>query len=337
MKILHLSHHYGCLKDHQYICSQLNFNLESKLSIWNQIIPKDNYIITKDFADKIWKEYSEYFNRFDYIITSDTAPLSRIFIQNIEKVKAKIIVWVCNRFNYNMEGDNEYHQLMKTYSSDPRVKIVPYTEFERIWLKRYDITTQYDTIRPIGLSISEPLNENEQYIMGLDGNYTFDDSKGDVLVSRYHNDNIFQDTKSICQSYGLSANHAKYRGPEELEKVTKNHECFLMFPDAYSKFTAFELMQLKMPVILPTEKFLLQCSVKPGYFFSTGVNSNTVQYCEWYNEYFEKFAVYFEDLEGIPDAVQMVKDNKKEICDIMDTLSKTHKEKTLNQWRQIYD
>lgn len=43
----------------------------------------------------------------------------------------------------------------------------------------------------------------------------------------------------------------------------------MIFPDAYSKLTAFELMQLKMPVILPSEELLLKMSRKPNYFFST--------------------------------------------------------------------
>jgi len=336
-KVLHLSHHYGCLKDHQYICSNLGLELESIYSHSGTILPKGCYRLDSEQANEIWNKNQDYFKSFDYIITSDTAPLSRIILQNIDNFSGKLIVWICNRFDYNLEWDSSYYELIKNYSNHEKVKLIPYTEFERFWLNRFGIETKYETIRPIGLVINESLSKDEEYSIGFDGNYKMDLSGGDVLVSRYHNDNIFQNSKSICESFGLVASHAKYRGSLELETLSKLYECFLIFPDAYSKFTAFELMQLKMPVILPTEKFLLQCSVKPGYFFSTGVNSNTVKYCEWYNEYFEKFAVYFEDLEGIPDAVQMVKDNKKEICDIMDTLAKTHKEKTLNQWRQIYD
>lgn len=337
MKALHLSHHYGCLKDHQYICNELGIDLESKYSRWGQVIPKDTYVITKDIANSIWFEHKDYFNTFDYIVTSDTSPLSRIFLENIDSLKPKIIIWVCNRFNYNMENDIEYHNLIRNYSNDSRVKIVPYTEFERYWLNRFDIQTQYETIRPIGLVNPDPINNSEEYNVGLDGDYKFDDSAGDVLVSRYHNDNIFQNSKEKCESFGLVARHAKYRGAVELETLVKNYECFLMFPDAYSKFTAFELMQFQMPVILPSEDLFLKLSRQPNYFFSTGVVPETVKYCEWYNEYYEQFAVYFEDLEGIGDAVQMVKDNREQICDIMKTCSQQHKEKTLQQWKEIYD
>ena len=94
-KVLHLSHHYGCLKDHQYVCDQLGLELTNKLTIWNQILERDTYVITKEIADRVWQENKDYFNSFDYIITSDTAPLSRIFLENMDEFDAKLIVWVC--------------------------------------------------------------------------------------------------------------------------------------------------------------------------------------------------------------------------------------------------
>jgi hypothetical protein len=336
-KVLHLSHHYGCLKDHQYICHNLGIHLESVYSHWDTVIPKGCYRLSSSQANEIWNNNENHFKDFDYIITSDTAPLSRIILQNIDKFSGKLIVWICNRFDYNLEWDSSYYELIKKYSNHDKVKLVPYTEFERIWMNKFGIDTKYETIRPIGLVISDKLSKDEEYSIGFDGNYEMDLSGGDVLVSRYHNDNIFQNSKQICESFGLTARHAKYRGSVELEKLSNLYHCFLMFPDAYSKFTTFELMQLKMPVILPSENLLLSLYKKPNYFFSTGITPDTVKYCEWYNEYYENFAVYFEDLEGIGDAVKMVKDNKEEIISIMEKYAKIHKEKTLNQWRQIYD
>ena len=112
IKVLHLSHHYGCLKDHQYVCDKLGLDLTNKLSIWNDIIKRDVYCITQEIANSTWKEHKDYFNSFDFIITSDTAPLSRIFLENINEFKGQLIVWVCNRFNYEMHNDPAYHNLI---------------------------------------------------------------------------------------------------------------------------------------------------------------------------------------------------------------------------------
>ena len=335
-KVLHLSHHYGCLKDHQYVCKELGLELTNVFSLWDTVLPKGSFHMTQELAKSIWKNNEKYFQSFDFIITSDTAPLSRIVLENFDKFDGTLIIWVSNRFDYNMSDDLSYYDLFKKYITHPRVKVVPYTEFENVWMTRFGIKTNYPVIKPIGLTISDPLSENEPHIMGFDGNYELNLDGGDVLVSRYHNDTKFQNSRNICEKFGLKTGTATYRGAEELKKLSKLYECFLIFPDAYSKFTTFELMQIGMPVILPSEDLLLKLSKKPNYFFSTGVIESTVSMCEWYNEYYEKFAVYFQDLSGIGEAVKMVKENKEIILKIMHDCARIHKERTMNQWKEIY-
>ena len=338
MKVLHLSHHYGCLKDHQYVCEELGIDLTTQLSIWNQIIPRDTYRITKDYANQVWNDHSDYFNSFDYIITSDTAPLSRIFLQNIEKLKPNLIVWVCNRFDYNMEGDTEYYNLFREATKWNRVKIIPYTEFERIWATQYDIRMTEEVIRPIGITSKTPLTgETPDGMVGFGGDYESIKDGGDVLISRYHNDNIFQNSKEIFESYNLKASICKYRGREELESLGKLYNAFFILPEQYSKLVAFELMHLQIPVILPSDNLILRLCRRPNYWFGSGLVKETVDVCEWYNEYFDKFAVYIDDFSEILEAYQTVVDYRKQICDIMIECSLIHKKKVLNQWRKIYN
>jgi len=163
MKILHISHHYGCLKDHQYICNKLGHSLENIFTHWmgNDNFPRGYFRTTKELANNIWDKNKDYFNSFDYIITSDTSPLSRIFLQNLNDFNGKLNIWVCNRFNYDVENDKEYHDLLREKSSEEKVKVIPYTEFERIWLNRYSIHTKFPTIKPIGLNIKKSLTEND--------------------------------------------------------------------------------------------------------------------------------------------------------------------------------
>jgi hypothetical protein len=341
MRVLHLSHHYGCLKDHQYICRQLGFELESQFSHWDDVLPYDSYKMSKDLANQIWEDNKDYFNQFDFITTSDTAPISRIFLQNFDEFNGKLNIWVSNRFDYDMHGDAEYYNLFRQALELDRVKVIPYTEFERVWMAQYNIYCDHETVRPIGKTIEDPLSEKDtsDNLVGFSGDHELKDSqmKGDVLVSRYHNDNIFQDSKLICEEQGLIARHAKYRGPQELESIVNNFTCFLMHPDAYSKFTAFELMQMRMPVILPSEEYFFKMSRMPRYFFSTGVVANTVGMVEWYNEYYSKYAVYFDDHTQIKECVEIIKDNKEEICAIIKECAEEHSVKTLDQWRRIYE
>jgi hypothetical protein len=338
MRVLHLSHHYGCLKDHQYVCEKLGIELETRLSIWNQIIPRDTYKITKDYANEVWNDHSDYFNSFDYIITSDTAPLSRIFLQNIHKLKPNLIVWICNRFDYNMEGDSEYYSLFREATKWDRVKIIPYTEFERVWASQHDINITEEVIRPIGITSDTLLNgEEPDGMVGFGGDYEEIVEGGDILISRYHNDNIFQNSQKMFEKMGLKATVCKYKGRKGLENLSKIYNAFFILPEQYSKLVAFELMHLKMPVILPSDKLLLHLARIPNYWFGSGLYNQTVDICEWYNEYYDKFAVYVEDFSEIPEAYQTILTHKKQICDIMEECSIIHKEKVLNQWRKIYN
>lgn len=338
MKVLNISHHYGCIKDHQYVCEQLGIEFTSQLSIWNQLIPRDTYHISKEYANEVWNNNSDYFNSFDYIITADTAPLSRIFLQNIEQFNSKLIIWICNRFDYNMEGDSDYYSLFREATKCDKVKIIPYTEFERIWAKQYDIDITEEVIRPIGITSKSKLNgEEENNPIGFGGDYDTITESGDILFSRYHNDNLFQDSKKLFDSYSLKSTVCKYRGREELKKLSQMYNAFFILPEQYSKLVAFELMHLQIPVILPSEDFLLYLYRLPNYWFGSGLNKTTIQVCEWYNEYYDKFAVYIEDFSEIPEAYQTILEHKNEIRDIMKECSKSHQEKTLTQWRKVYN
>jgi hypothetical protein len=337
-KVLHLSHHYGCLKDHQYVCTQLGLELTNKFSIWNQVIKRDCYRITKEIANSVWEENKEYFNTFDYIITSDTAPLSRIFLENIKEFTGELIIWVCNRFNYEMQGDEDYHTLFSESLSMDNVKVIPYTEFERTWADHFNIKITEEVVRPIGFSIDNPLSEQESSEMiGFGGDYGEPLKGGDILVSRYHNDTIFQNSERMINSYGISADFCKYKGYQGLVDLSEKYNSYFILPEQYSKLAAFEIMGIGIPPILPSETFLLHLSKINNYWFGSGVNQSTVSQCEWYNEYYDRFAVYIDDFSDIPDAYDTVVKHKKEICDIMIKSGQEHKEKTLNQWRKIYN
>ena len=162
-------------------------------------------------------------------------------------------------------------------------------------------------------------------------------NEGDVLVSRYHNDTLFQDSVKLFESYKLIGEQCKYKGFSGLKKLAENYQCYFILPDQYSKLVAFELMNIGLPVILPSENLLLHLSRLPNYWFGSGINKSTVNLCEWYNEYYDKFAIYIDDFSDIPNAFDTIVNHKKEICDIMKGCGDSHRKKTLDQWRKIYN
>ena len=93
----------------------------------------------------------------------------------------------------------------------------------------------------------------------------------------------------MMEHYNLSADPCKYRGYKGLVELAKKYEAYFILPEQYSKF-AFELMNIGLPVILPSEEFLLHLSTtknsttNSNYWFGSGLYENTTNVCEWYNE-----------------------------------------------------
>lgn len=127
MKVLHISYHVGCMRDHAYVYDRLGFTYE----FWK--FPKHVFTITKDIANVVWSMRKDYFNSFDVIVTSDTAPLSRIFMENVSELKPRVIVWICNRFDYSMESDPTFYELVRQMVVHPKFTFVASTDFEHIW------------------------------------------------------------------------------------------------------------------------------------------------------------------------------------------------------------
>ena len=127
LKVLHLNFHLGCSKDFEEVGKELGLDVTT----WYVLaadLPREHfdgktrgnavYNISHERALNVWNKHKDYFETFDVIVTSDTAPLSRIFLQN--GWKKPLLIWVCNRFDYydgeTYDGkfpDQEYYNLIR--------------------------------------------------------------------------------------------------------------------------------------------------------------------------------------------------------------------------------
>ena len=94
-----------------------------------------------------------YYNTFDYILTTDTTPISRIFLQNLNALKGKLIIYVSNRFDVGMKGDTDWvNQFIYAIKRKDKVTIVPFCEFEKVYAAAKGVHLwEYPTIYPLGL------------------------------------------------------------------------------------------------------------------------------------------------------------------------------------------
>lgn len=344
MKVLHISHHLGCMRDHAYIYNTLGLQYK----FWK--FHNGLFKITKDLANTIWNERKNFFNEFDYIVTSDTAPLSRIFMENIDELRPKVIVWICNRFDYNMESDNSFYDIFNKVSvhHKDKFRIIGYSDFERIYCADKGIQDVLDVITPIGINPRE-LDIHIDSLDMLNKSYTDDPNSkikynmnselaNKVFIPIYGNDNLFFNLYTLLNSNNIECFNGGYSHPSDLRYC----KLLVTFPDAYSKLITFETIQNEVVVFLPSEEFLIKLHPTSNngrqYWFNNpfgNLNNETVQLCEWYR--YKNCRVYFNSIEDLIHKIKIITsdeiEEKKKWCRIY---GEEIKNKNLEKWKTVF-
>ena len=333
-QILHISHHIGCFRDQEYILNKLGFE------VTNHKFYDGVFQITEEIANDFWNNHKDQLNDFDYILTSDTAPLSRIFLENQDQFTGKLIIWVCNRFDYRMESETKFYELFSKAEQNSNIKIVPYSYFERVWCsqKGTDLMN-HQHIKPCGIN----LNQNEDnipetaYFKEMYGeDYQLPDA--DVIVPIYHNDNNFFGMSDFLKQHGVKVHNGGFRTIDQLKK----YKAFVHMPDAFSKFLCFELIHSHIPAILPSKDFLYELSKQSNYFFniwgsggSDLLKKEWIPWCEWYDPELVKCRFYYDSFDEIPSIIDSI--DKDSMNDEFERGSKYLENDTLSKWKTFYN
>lgn len=333
-KILHLSFHKGCINDLHEVARELGWDLTT----WNPLSsyqslhrflgnqteqPMAVYNMTHDRAERIYHNNKEYFHSFDCIITSDTAPLSRIFFQN--GWRKPLIIWVCNRFNYcvgpGSQGglDAEYYDLFRAAMKMPNVKVVSYTPFEQYFAALYGVDIRGPIIKPIGTR--EGVCEQSQIPAGVQKSETVfiyppfpgcKKEEHDFIVSR-------------CSSLGFNTYSGRYNGPDDL----KDFKGVIYFPYQASNLVFFENIQRGIVQFVPSERFIkeLVSAGAPIYYWYEPY------YCEWYFGVHRDVIIYFDSWEDLREKIAHTDyaAMQKKIC----SFAQYHRDEMLKSWCEV--
>ncbi len=294
-RVLHLSLHQGCINDIAAVAQELDWQLIT----WNPLSsyqsayrflgtqtepPMVVYNMTRERAARIWQANKEYFNSFDLIITSDIAPLSRIFLQH--DFKKPLIIWVCNRFNYcvgpgSEHGfDAQYYQLFQKAMQMPNVKVVAYTPFEHYFAALYKTDIRGPIIKPIG---SKPgvcsHSAIPNYVTKSETIFVWPGFSG---CKKEHLAYI----KKQCGSLGFATYSGHYNGPDDLTEF----KGVIYFPYQASNIALFENLQRGIVHFVPSERFIRELIEEsaPIYYW------HEPYYCEWYFGEHRDVIVYFD-------------------------------------------
>ena len=321
MNVLHITHHDGCKYAVDFMCQKLGHQITTQHANWT-------YNISKTIADTIWKSHKDYFNLFDCIITSDTAPLSRIFIR--EEYTKKLIIWVCNRFDYADKAtaddfpDAGFYNTFKQACNKQNTVVRSYTKFEHEYAKKYRrIEWCSDTLKPC-IEIINRTSSNTFH----DGQIKLDT----FFVTRYHNDNILLNLKAKCSSLGINAYCGTYDGPADLIGIRG----IIHIPYAWSNLALFENWSIGNVYFIPSKKFLLELRKGGNFFWSPPFDEDLLESSEWYLPEHRHLFVYFDSFEQLRTLSKndaLIAEKRKLILDF----SAKHTTKTLNQWKIILD
>ncbi len=301
MKVLCISSHSGCLANLEGLLSTKGYQTKSFYTY--EKIP---YTMNEAQMESVWESYCNEWNTYDLIITGDSMNMAYLLLKHIGQLKPKLIVWIMNRFDYSTQHLLNYKDflngILNNSSLEKKVKLVPYTEYERIYAAERGVYLKEPVLLPFGLKKNSP--DIPKY-MDDDVSCMTAGPEDTVFLMHYGNDHAFMPFQNIFKTSGISVKCGQFKDIDEI----KDYKCVVHLPDAFSKFCAFEFLINDIPIFLPTEEFFQQLNpqsrVLPNgtfekYCFTVVGNicpKSFVPLCEWYKYPHSK--VYFNSLEDL--------------------------------------
>lgn len=338
-KILHLSFHQGCVNDFKEVIKHFPYIELTSWNIISDVKKLDKYTfgsaiynMGKERAHRIWEQHADYFNSFDMIVTSDTAPLSRIFLQN--NWKKPLLIWVCNRFDY-YDGasldcnfpDAEYYDLIRQTSIQPNVKVISYTPYEIFYARKKNVDWGDLVIKPVGSepsllsrsSIPDYVNKPTTIFI-IPRLESWGQGQGNQL------NYIIQE----CDARGINTYSGAYQGPDDLT----DFKAVILFPYALSNLILFENMRRGIIHLVPTVRFVneLRTQGKPVCFNPEALNNS--EFCECYHTDNRDHIVYFDSWDDLSTKITQI--NFDEQRSKVESFGKLHKDTMLERWNAVF-
>jgi len=321
VKYLHLSHHNGCVADLAYVARKLDgISIDYMQADWN-------YNVGPERATQIWNERRGVFERYDGIITSDTAPLSRIFLQN--GWAKPLIIWICTRFDYTDQATNDchfpdpdYYKLFSEALNKPNVRVISYTAYEYIHARNRGVAVGDQVIKPTGMGAKS--TGGTAIPADVDRVSTF-------FIPPYHNDTHLLDLEGMCRGMDVSVYRGRYAGPDDL----KGFKGIIHIPYAWSNLALFEGWQRGLVYFIPTESMLLKLAETRQFFWSPPFLREQLHTSEWYDPRnspaFMKFGSW-EELKTLTHSV-----NLDSVRQRVKTMAIVHSAQQVSRWRTVFE
>ncbi|MCF7852554.1 MAG: hypothetical protein K9M07_04870 [Simkaniaceae bacterium] len=330
IKMLHLTFHKGCALEIEAMAKELSIDLTTwyihdlpPLFFDGMSKGSTLYNIGHDRAEKIWNLHRDFFEQFDLILTSDTAPLARIFLQNHSKIP--LVIWICNRFDYCDYAsldchfpDPEFYRLFRRAKHLNHIRFVGYTPFEHTYTKMKRVDTGQLTIKPAGLYYN-PNQQASSIPKTINKNTTF-------FIPPYLNDAILP---PVLGKLDIPFYRGRYAGRNDL----KDFKGIIHIPYAWSNVALFENWESGLVYFIPSENFLKTISIQYSFFWSPPFKPAYLHQSEWYLPEHQNHFVYFDSWDDLKYKIQHTDFEQK--SQQVQQFAQKHKQRTLNAWHQL--
>ena len=302
LHFLHLTFHKGCAREIETVAKLFAHEVTTwwipglepgafdGISYGNAL-----YNIDHVRAASIWNLHQKTFEQFDGVITSDTAALARIFLQN--NFEKPLIIWICNRIDYCdaasldcLFPDPEFYQLFNAAHLKKNVTIIAYTPFEHIYAKKMGIETQDLVITPCAPDV-ESFCARSCIPSDVLKQKTF-------FLPPYHNETIFMNLAQWCDQLKIPVYCGRYNGPEDL----RDFKGIIHLPYAWSNLAFFENIACGIPYFIPSRRFFKMLLQQSGYWHINAdwlFDETYFDLSEWYQPGREAFITYFDSWEDL--------------------------------------
>jgi len=305
MNILSIGFHSGAL-------DAIESMIDGAHDVHSELLAIDpsgyHYNMTQERASCLWDEHKDFYNGFDVIITSDTAPLSRIFLQG--GYAGKVMVYVCNRVDY-YDGpgdgfpDDAYYKMLRSAMGNPNVSLIGYTPYEQVYCNRLGVYLE-DIIKPCFKANGGIFTSHHgYYIPTYQNNYNFD---------------------LKVKAGGLNVLSGRHDGIDHLATF----KAVIHLPYHWNGIANSEALSVGVPYYVPSKRFLLELSKENGYWFqNVGDLEKWIDICDFYDKRYKDWLFYFDSWQDIHDiepdynlirdlACRVYYENRRKLLNILD-------------------
>lgn len=323
MKLLHITFHSGTASEIDYAFQKLGHEITTLRFDDGETTDDQLYYIHFNRAQKFWLKYQYYIYEFDGVITSDTCPTSRAFLQN--NYNKLLIIWICNRFNYYMHPkDVHYLDLLRSVRDRKNVFIVGNALLETYYIATKNVDINHNVIRPIGKNFT-PTDLKKDYNEITPLSETF-------FVPGYYNETVYMKLSDTLTALGIPHEQRRFKDHTELSQF----KAVITLPYAWSTIAFFERIQLGMVQFVPSLSFLKTLCAHGDYLFQPPFDKDhfeLLELSEWYCEENKDLMVFFDSWQDLYTKTLSTNyvDMSKTILEYADRLEK----QSLQGWKNI--